>query len=51
MQQLETVKQAADRIGIPEATLRFYIYKGTAPRSFKLGGRRMFGTAARTGDT
>lgn len=32
---------AAVLLGLPEATLRFWRYQGTGPKSFKLGPRRV----------
>lgn len=37
-----TIKETAVQLGLPENTLRWYLYKGTAPTNFLLGGRRVF---------
>lgn len=42
MVKLLTVSEAAQSMNRPEQTLRYWIQQGTAPRSFKLGRRRMF---------
>jgi len=42
MGRLLTLVEAAERINRPEQTLRYWVQQGTAPRSFKLGRRRMF---------
>ncbi|MDI2098003.1 helix-turn-helix transcriptional regulator [Ruicaihuangia caeni] len=42
LDRLLTVREAAARLNRTEAALRFQIYQGTAPRSAKIGGRRMF---------
>lgn len=34
--------EAAERMNVPENTLRYWVIQGTAPASFKLGRRRMF---------
>ncbi|HEY0889664.1 MAG TPA: helix-turn-helix domain-containing protein [Nocardioides sp.] len=39
---LVTIEELAERIRTPEATLRFWRYKGTGPKSFKLGRRVMY---------
>lgn len=35
-------KETAAALGIPEATLRYYVHKKVAPKSFKIGGRRVW---------
>lgn len=40
--ELLTVGEAAERLGRTENALRWMIHKGTAPRSARVGGRRMF---------
>ena len=42
MGKIFTLKEAAEQINRPEATLRYWLTRGEAPRSFKLGRRRMF---------
>ncbi|RII94573.1 DNA-binding protein [Clavibacter californiensis] len=37
-----TTDQTAEYINTPLSTLRYWIVQGTAPKSFKLGKRRMF---------
>lgn len=39
---LWTLGETAERLRKSEAQLRWMIHNGTAPRSAKLGGRRMF---------
>jgi excisionase family DNA binding protein len=39
---LLTLAEAAERLRKSEAQLRWMIHNGTAPRSAKIGGRRMF---------
>jgi excisionase family DNA binding protein len=39
---LLTLGEAAERLRKSEAQLRWMIHTGTAPRSAKIGGRRMF---------
>lgn len=39
---LLTLAEAAERLRKSEAQLRWMIHSGTAPRSAKIGGRRMF---------
>lgn len=39
---LRTLKEAAERLRKSEDQLRWMIHAGTAPRSAKIGGRRMF---------
>ncbi|CAN7467594.1 helix-turn-helix domain-containing protein [Pseudarthrobacter oxydans] len=39
---LLTLAEAAERLRKSEAQLRWMIHAGTAPRSAKIGGRRMF---------
>jgi excisionase family DNA binding protein len=39
---LLTLSEAAERLRKSEAQLRWMIHAGTAPRSAKIGGRRMF---------
>lgn len=41
-QRLMTLKAAAERIGVPEATLRYWRHIGQGPRGAKLGRRVMF---------
>lgn len=38
---LMTTTEVAEYLTIPEATLRFYRHKGTGPKAFRLGGRRV----------
>ncbi|MFV0435591.1 MAG: helix-turn-helix domain-containing protein [Leucobacter sp.] len=40
--QLLTVKEVAEMLRKTEASLRWMIHSGTAPKSGILGGRRMF---------
>lgn len=40
--QLLTLMECADLLRKSEAQLRWMIYQGTAPKSAKIGGRRMF---------
>lgn len=40
--KLLTVAQAATRLSTTENGLRWMLHQGTAPRSAKIGGRRMF---------
>ena len=40
--KLLTVSEAAELLRKSEAQMRWMIHTGTAPRSAKLGGRRMF---------
>lgn len=40
--QLLTLIECADLLRKTEAQLRWMIYQGTAPKSAKIGGRRMF---------
>lgn len=40
--RLLTLKETADLLRKSEAQLRWMVHTGTAPRSAKLGGRRMF---------
>lgn len=42
MSKLLTLDQAAELINCPKATLRYWLVNGEAPKSFKLGRRRMF---------
>ena len=42
MGKILTTEGTAEKIGRPVATLRYYLVQGTAPRSFKMGRRRMF---------
>lgn len=39
---LLTLAETAERLRKSEAQLRWMIHSGTAPRSAKIGGRRMF---------
>lgn len=43
--QLETLEEVAVRLRKSEAQLRWMLHNGTAPRSAKIGGRRLFRTA------
>ena len=40
--QLLTLKEAADFLRKSEAQLRWMVHNGSAPRSAKIAGRRMF---------
>lgn len=42
MDKLLTVKEAAERLRTTDKSLRWMIHSGTAPKSGKVGGRRMF---------
>jgi excisionase family DNA binding protein len=42
MSKLLTLAEAAERLHTPEPTLRYWVTRGEAPPSFKLGRRRMF---------
>jgi excisionase family DNA binding protein len=42
MSKYMTTDQTAEYINTPLSTLRYWIVQGTAPKSFKLGKRRMF---------
>ncbi|WP_435081439.1 helix-turn-helix transcriptional regulator [Clavibacter michiganensis] len=42
MSKFMTTDQTAKYINTPLSTLRYWIVQGTAPKSFKLGKRRMF---------
>ena len=42
MGKLLTLDEAAELINRPPATLRYWVSRGEAPPSFKLGRRRMF---------
>lgn len=42
--QLETLEEVAVRLRKSEAQLRWMIHNGSAPRSAKIGGRRLFKT-------
>jgi excisionase family DNA binding protein len=42
MGKLLTVEEAAAMINRPVATLRYWVLQDTAPKSFKVGRRRMF---------
>lgn len=42
MDKLMTLRDVADRLSVTEATLRYLIGQGRAPKSFKVGRRRMF---------
>lgn len=42
MTKLLTLAETAERLNRPEQTLRYWLQKGTAPASFKVGRRRMF---------
>jgi hypothetical protein len=41
MPEFWTTKEAADYLNVPEATLRWWRYRGVGPPSFKLGPRRV----------
>lgn len=36
-----TTAQASELTGVPEATLRYWRFAGTGPKSFKLGARKV----------
>ena len=40
--RLLTLDEVAEKLRKTPASLRFMIHKGTAPKSAKIGGRRMF---------
>jgi excisionase family DNA binding protein len=40
--RLWTLAETAEYVGVPEWTVRSWIAKGTAPRSFKVGKYRKF---------
>lgn len=42
MSKLLTLDEAAELINRPPATLRYWVTRGEAPKSFKVGRRRMF---------
>lgn len=42
MSKLLTFEETVDLLNTSESTLRFWVSRGTAPDSFKLGRRRMF---------
>lgn len=42
MDPLRTVNEAAEQLRTTPAGMRWKIHQGTAPRSAKIGGRRMF---------
>jgi predicted DNA-binding transcriptional regulator AlpA len=42
MGKLLTLEQTAEMINRPESTLRYWVLQDMAPKSFKLGRRRMF---------
>ena len=42
MDKLMTLGDVADRLSVSEASLRYLVQEGRAPRSFKVGRRRMF---------
>jgi len=42
MSKLLNTQNVADMLGVPIATLRYWIQNGDAPESFILGRRRMF---------
>lgn len=42
MEFLLTLSEAAERMRVPEATLRYWRHKGTGPRSAKLGRRVVY---------
>lgn len=42
MDRLLTMREFADRAGAPEATARYWVHIGSAPKSAKIGRRRMF---------
>jgi excisionase family DNA binding protein len=42
MEKLLNVREAAPRLRTTEPGLRWMIHQGTAPKSAKIGGRRMF---------
>lgn len=37
-----TTAQAAEYLDLPEATLRWWRHSGIGPKSYRLGGRRVF---------
>lgn len=39
--KIMTLKEVSHRTRVPEATLRYWRSRGTGPKSFKLGGRRV----------
>jgi len=41
LERMFSLPEAADVLGLPEATLRFWRSRGTGPRSFRLGPRRV----------
>lgn len=41
-EKLLTVAEVAERLRTTEGSLRWKIHAGTAPKSAKVGGRRMF---------
>ncbi|MCV7195395.1 helix-turn-helix transcriptional regulator [Mycobacterium angelicum] len=41
MQRLTTA-EAAEYLHLPEATLRWWRHQGLGPKSYRLGGRRVF---------
>lgn len=45
MNDLITLAEAAERLRMPEATLRYWRHVGTGPRSFKIGRRVMYRAA------
>ena len=42
MSKLLTLSETAELINRPPATLRYWVSRGEAPPSFRLGKRRMF---------
>ena len=40
-EQILTTAQAATLLGVPEATMRYWRFVGSGPRSFKLGARKV----------
>jgi len=42
MSELLTLREAAAFLNVPEATLHYWVHRGTAPKSAKIGRRRMF---------
>lgn len=42
MDKLMTFAEVADRLSVSEPTLRYLVVEGRAPKSFKVGRRRMF---------
>lgn len=42
VEQLLTVQQAAERLGVSPSTMYGYRWRGIGPRSFRRGGRVLF---------